>query len=143
MALMIDKRVRQRCAILAPGAADRKHHVSATPRRIASPLHASLSFRYTQGSGLECLDIGEDVRDLIGIKPELGHCRMGGHDSLREAAAQAFDWEFLMKSSERRRDCERTLADFVDGMALRAMHAHECQTSLRCRRLGEDGITRQ
>jgi len=48
---------------------------------------------------------------------------MGGHDSLREAAAQAFDWEFLMKSSERRRDCERTLADFVDGMALRNARA--------------------
>src|SRR5436305_2118290 len=40
--------VGQRCAILAPGAADRKHHVTATARRIASPLHASLSFRYTQ-----------------------------------------------------------------------------------------------
>src|SRR5437660_11659374 len=39
--------VGQRCAILAPSAADRKHHVKATPRRIASPLHASLSFRYT------------------------------------------------------------------------------------------------
>src|SRR5258708_5124634 len=41
--------VGQRCTILAPGAADRSHHVTATPRRIASPLHASLSFRYTQG----------------------------------------------------------------------------------------------
>jgi hypothetical protein len=40
--------VGQRCAILAPGAADRSHHVKATPRRSASPLHASLSFRYTQ-----------------------------------------------------------------------------------------------
>jgi hypothetical protein len=52
---------------------------------------------------------------------------MGGHDSPREAAAQAFDREFLMKTSERRRDCEWTLADFVDGMALCAMHAQECQ----------------
>src|SRR5947209_18098232 len=42
--------VGQRCAILAPGAADRKHHVTATPRRIASSLHASPSFRYTHGS---------------------------------------------------------------------------------------------
>src|SRR5260370_39106743 len=42
--------VGQRGAILAPGAADRKHHVTATPRRIASPLHASLSFRYTQAA---------------------------------------------------------------------------------------------
>src|SRR5437899_8741524 len=41
--------VEQRRAILAPGATDRKHHVTATARRIASPLPASLSFRYTQG----------------------------------------------------------------------------------------------
>src|SRR5260370_20022785 len=39
--------VGQRCAILAPGSADRKHHVTGAPRRTASPLHASLSFRYT------------------------------------------------------------------------------------------------
>src|SRR5258707_6456621 len=40
--------VGQRCAILAPGAADRKHHVTATPRRTASPIRARLSVRYTQ-----------------------------------------------------------------------------------------------
>src|SRR5207244_6550127 len=40
--------VGQRCPILTPGGTDRKHHVTATPRRIASSLHASLSFRYTQ-----------------------------------------------------------------------------------------------
>jgi len=43
-----------------------------------------------------------------------------------------------MKSAEWRCDGERAVADFVDGMALRAMHAHECQASLRGRRLGED-----
>src|SRR5262249_59140146 len=41
--------VGQRRAILAPGAADRKHHVTGAPRRTASPIRASLSFRYTQG----------------------------------------------------------------------------------------------
>src|SRR5436305_11598515 len=45
--------VGQRCAILAPSSADRKHHVTGNPRRAASPLHASLSFRYTQAAGLE------------------------------------------------------------------------------------------
>jgi hypothetical protein len=40
--------VGQRRAILAPGSADRKHHVTGAPRRIASPIRASLSFRYTQ-----------------------------------------------------------------------------------------------
>jgi len=39
--------VGQRCAILAPRSAERKHHVTGNPRRAASPLHASLSFRYT------------------------------------------------------------------------------------------------
>jgi|SRR5215831_14478508 len=43
-----------------------------------------------------------------------------------------------MKSAEWRCDGERAVAYFVDGMALRAMGAHECQASLRGRRLGED-----
>src|SRR5258706_16034821 len=42
--------VGQRRAILAPGSADRKHHVTGAPRRTASPIRASLSFRYTQPS---------------------------------------------------------------------------------------------
>jgi hypothetical protein len=46
--------VGQRCAILAPGAAERKHHVTGNPRRAASPLHASLSFRYRQGDQPSC-----------------------------------------------------------------------------------------
>jgi hypothetical protein len=50
--------VGQRCAILAPGSADRKHHVTGAPRRTASPLHASLSFRYTQRS----LSISKEVQ---------------------------------------------------------------------------------
>src|SRR5260370_29648907 len=50
--------VGQRCAILAPGAADRKYHVTATPRRIASPLHPSLSFRYTQKGTFTSINIG-------------------------------------------------------------------------------------
>jgi hypothetical protein len=29
---------------------------------------------------------------------------------------------------------------FIEGVALRAMHAHEGQASLRCLRLGEDGF---
>ena len=41
--------VGQRRAILAPGSADRSHQVACCPRWTASPVHASLSFRYTQG----------------------------------------------------------------------------------------------
>src|SRR2546430_4095108 len=40
--------VRQRCAILAPGSADRMHHIACAAGRTASPIRASLSFRYTQ-----------------------------------------------------------------------------------------------
>ena len=87
--------------------------------------------------GLECLQIGYDVSDLIGIKPELRHRRMGSHDSLGQPTAQAFDWKFLMKGAERGRDCERALAHLVDGMALRAMSPYEGQASLRGRRLRE------
>ena len=42
--------VGQRCAPLAPGPADRHHHITCSPRWIASPLRPSLSFWYTQGS---------------------------------------------------------------------------------------------
>src|SRR5262245_42210863 len=40
--------VAQRCAPLAPGPTDRRHHVTCSPRWTASPLRPSLSFWYTQ-----------------------------------------------------------------------------------------------
>jgi hypothetical protein len=40
-----------RRAILAPGSADRSHQVACCSRWTASPVHASLSFRYTQVGG--------------------------------------------------------------------------------------------
>ena|SRR6266566_3191051 len=40
--------VGQRCAPLAPGPADRQHHVICSPWWTASPLPPSLSFWYTQ-----------------------------------------------------------------------------------------------
>jgi hypothetical protein len=43
--------VGQRRAILAPGSADRSHQVACCSRWTASPVHASLSFRYTQVGG--------------------------------------------------------------------------------------------
>jgi len=44
--------VGQRRAILAPGSADRSHQVACCSRWTASPVHASLSFRYTQVGGV-------------------------------------------------------------------------------------------
>src|SRR5262249_8154627 len=43
--------VGQRRAILAPGSADRSRQVACCSRWTASPVHASLSFRYTQVGG--------------------------------------------------------------------------------------------
>ena len=58
-------------------------------------------------------------------------------------APEALDREFEMQGAERRRDGEGAIADLVDGVALRAMNAHECQPPLRCRRLGENGTACQ
>ena len=94
-------------------------------------------------SGLECLQIRHDVRELIRIEPELRHRRMVGDNTFGQAAAQALDREFEMQCAERGRDGEGTIADLVDGVALRAMDAHECRAPLRCRRLGENGTACQ
>ena len=40
--------VGQRCTTVAPRSPDRSHQVACAPRRTASPIRASLSFRYTQ-----------------------------------------------------------------------------------------------
>jgi hypothetical protein len=48
-----------------------------------------------------------------------------------------------MQCAERGRDGERAVADPVDGMALRAMDAHEGQAALRRRRLGENGTANE
>ena len=88
--------------------------------------------------GLECLQICNDIRDLIGFEPELRHGRMVGDNAFGQAPAQALDREFEMQCAERGRDGERAIADLVDGVALRAMNAHEGQAPLRCRRLGEN-----
>ena len=46
-------------ASLAPAPADRQHHVTCSPRWTASPLHPSLSFRYTQAAAVAC---GRDAK---------------------------------------------------------------------------------
>ena len=63
---------------------------------------------------------------------------MVGNYTFGQAPEQALDREFEMQCAERGRDNERAIADLVDGVALRAMNAHEGQAALRCRRLGEN-----
>src|SRR5215470_12486553 len=88
-----------------------------------------------QLSGLERLQIGNDVRDLVRVESELRHGGMVGGNSLRQARLQAVDWKPGVQGVERWSNLERALPDLVDGMALRAMHPHECETALSRRRL--------
>jgi hypothetical protein len=67
----------------------------------------------------------------------LRHGRMIGNNTFGQAPAQAFDREFEVQCAEWGRNGERAVADPVDGVALRAMHAYECQAPLRCRRLSK------
>ena len=97
----------------------------------------------SSASGLECLQIRHNIRELIRIEPELRHRRMVGDNTFGQAAAQALDRELEMQCAERGRDGERAVADLVDGVALRAMNAHEGQAPLRRRRLGENGAVYQ
>ena len=84
-------------------------------------------------SALECLQIGDDVDDLIPIKPELRHGRMARNDSLGQRPFQAFDRILQVQRAECRRDRKRTVADLVDRMALLAIRAKYRQTALRLR----------
>ena len=56
--------------------------------------------------GLECLQICNDIRDLIRFEPELRHCRMVGNNALGQAPAQALKRQFEMQCAERGRDGE-------------------------------------
>jgi hypothetical protein len=93
-------------------------------------------------SGLERSEVGEDIRNLVRIQPELGYGRMVGDDPLSQWPPQVFDRKSQVQRAKRRRDQERALANFVNGMALRAIHADKCQTALRGRgRLRESWLS--
>jgi hypothetical protein len=68
---------------------------------------------------------------------------MTGHNALGQGPFETFDRIPEVQRTERRRDGERAIADLVDAMALCAMSAYECQTSLRGRRLGKNGTAGQ
>jgi hypothetical protein len=54
-------------------------------------------------SRLEGLEIGEDIRNLVRIQPELGHGRMVCDDPLSQWPLQAFDGKSLMQCAKRGR----------------------------------------
>src|SRR3954470_8937816 len=84
----------------------------------------------TAASGLERLEIGEYIRNLVRIQPELGHARMLRDDPLSQGPTQVFDRKSKVQGAKRRRDRERALADLIYGMALRAICSDKCQTTL-------------
>jgi hypothetical protein len=92
-------------------------------------------------SAFERLQVGDDVGNLIGLEPELRHRGMAGDNPLGQGSLQVFNRIFEMQRAKRRRNRQGAVTDPVDGVALRAMNAHECQTSLCGRRLCEDGLS--
>jgi hypothetical protein len=85
----------------------------------------------------ERLQIRHDILDLTRLKPEPRHHRM---DPLGQGPLQIRHGILEMQRAERGRDRDRALADFVDGMTLRAMQANKSQTSSFRRRLCQSGF---
>jgi len=69
--------------------------------------------------GLECLQICNDIRDLIRFEPELRHCRMVGNNALGQAPAQALKRQFEMQCAER--------GAMASGLSLTSMAWHCAQ----------------
>ena len=64
-------------------------------------------------------------------RAETADGRMPDDDSFAQGPSQVFNGKFEVQRAKWRRDRERTVAHGVDGVALRAMHAHEREPSLR------------
>jgi hypothetical protein len=64
------------------------------------PNCARAEFRQL-ASGLECLQIRYDIRDLIRIEPKLRHGRMVGNNTFGQAPAQTLDRKFEVQCAER------------------------------------------
>src|SRR5262245_18360737 len=64
----------------------------------------------------ECLQIRQQIVDLVRIELELRHGRMSGLDAFGERLRQVCYRIALVQGPERRRNLERALADAVDGV---------------------------
>src|SRR5262245_31703617 len=73
----------------------------------------------------------DEIVDLIGLEPKLGHARMSGDDALAERLFQRRNRVTLVQRAERRRDLERTFAELVDRVATGAIGAGDVQAALR------------
>jgi hypothetical protein len=63
----------------------------------------------------------DEITDLAGIQPELGHARMAGHNPFPKRFFERLDGVSLMKSPKRRRNGQGTPGKFIDGMAMRTV----------------------
>src|SRR6185295_3353469 len=111
---------RRKIPVLA-STSDNAANVSRFPSTMTTP------------SALECLQIGDDVADLIPVKPELRHSRVARNDSLGQRPFQAFDRILQVQCAERWRDRELTVAGLVDGVTSLALSAKDRQAALRLR----------
>jgi hypothetical protein len=88
------------------------------------------SFRFAAvASGYEGFEISHDVVDLSSLKLEPRHDWM---DPVGQGPLQVGNRILEMQRAERRSGWERTLADLIDCMASRAMHADKSQAASFC-----------
>jgi hypothetical protein len=81
---------------------------------------------------LKRLQETDEIADLPGIQPELGHARMTGHYPFAKRFFERLDRVPLVKRPERRRNGQGAPGEFIDGMAMRTV-------SLR-KRLASQGV---
>ena len=63
----------------------------------------------------------DEITDLAGIQPELGHARMPRHNPFPKRFFERLDWVPLVKSPKRRSNGQRAPAESIDGMAMRTV----------------------
>jgi hypothetical protein len=72
----------------------------------------------------------DEIANLAGIQPELGHARMTGHNSFPKRLLKRLDGVSLVKSPKRRSDGQGAPGDLIDGMAMRTVSLRKRLTGL-------------
>ena len=101
-------------------------------------LTFSLALVFAWFVGVAAVDAGDGLTFEHDVRPIFKAYCLDCHGA-GEALKGHLDLR-LKRFAERGGDSERTIADIIDGVALRAMHAHEGQASLRCWRLCAGGF---
>jgi hypothetical protein len=85
-------------------------------------------------SAFERLEVRNHVANLAGVEPKYRHGRMARADSLRQRFGQILDRVSPVQRAEGRRNCQRAIAQFVDGVAACTIRLHEGEAPLGARR---------